>query len=127
MQRSPAPQRAAAPVAHQASSGSPPASWVEAVRCAVEAVAFHKVLAIGKDGVGVLHQLQPLEAVFVVQAHAQADDLVQIENLERKVALVGAELAVVGVVERDQRVDMGRFGGLELGFLQRAAMGRQRL
>ena len=96
-------------------------------RCAVEAVALHQVLAIGEDGVGVLHQLQPLEAVFVVQAHAQADDLVQIENLERKVALVGAELAVVGVVERDQRVDMGRLGGLELGFLQRAAMGRQRL
>ena len=39
---------------------------------------------------------------------------------------MGAELAVVGVVERDQGIDAGRLGGLKLGFLQRAAMGRQR-
>ena len=115
------PHPATAPVAHRASSGSPPASLRGRGRVAPP------ILAIGENCVGVLHQLQPLEAVFVVQAHARADDFVQIENLERKVALVGAELAVVGVVERDQGVDASLLGGLELGLLQRAAMGRQRL
>lgn len=116
MQRSPAPQRRRLLVEHRLDRGPR--------RFAVEAVLGDEIGAIGEDGVGVLHQLQPLEAVFVVQAHAQAHDLVQIQNLERKVALVGAEFAVIGVVERDQGVDVGRFGGFELGFLQRAAMGR---
>ncbi len=99
MQRNPTPQRHRLLIEHRLDRGPR--------RFAVEAVALHEVLAVGEDQVGVLHQLQPLEGVFVVQPHAQADHFVQIQNLERKVALVGAELAVVGVVERDQRVDVG--------------------
>jgi hypothetical protein len=39
---------------------------------------------------------------------------------------VRTQLAVVGVVDRDQRVDAGALGGVELVFLQLASIGRQR-
>ena len=40
---------------------------------AVEAVLGDKILAIGEDRFGVLHDLQPLEAVVVIGAHADAE------------------------------------------------------
>ena len=91
----------------------------------IEAVLCHQVAAIGQDGVGVLHHLQPLEAVVVVQPHAEADDLVHVHDAERPVALVRAQFAVIGMIDRDQRVDARRGRRRKLVLLQFAAVGRQ--
>ena len=76
---------------------------------------FTRSLAIGEDGVGVLHDFEALEVIVVVQAHAGADDLVHVHDAERPVALVRAQCAVIGMIDRDQRVDAGRFGRHQLG------------
>ncbi len=78
------------------------------------------------DRVDVLQHLEPLEVIVVVDAHAVADDLQQVHDPERIVALVRAQLAMVGVIDRDQRVDAGLLGGVELVSLQLAPIGRQR-
>ena len=41
----------------------------------IETMLLYQVAAIGDDGVGILHHLQPLEVIVVVQPHAGADDL----------------------------------------------------
>jgi hypothetical protein len=40
-------------------------------------------------------------------AHAGADDLQRIDDLERTVAFLRAHFSVVGVIDRDQRIDAG--------------------
>ena len=74
--------------------------------------------AVGDDGVDVLLDLQILVMVFLAEAHAFADDLQNVHDLERPVALVRAQFAVVGMIDRDQRIDAGRARGLELLELQ---------
>ena len=90
----------------------------------VEAMLRDEILAVGGDRVDVLHQLEPLEAIIVMQPHARADDLQHIHDPERIVALVRAQLAVIGMIDRDPRVDAGALGGVELVFLQLASLGR---
>ena len=56
--------------------------------------------------------------IVAPQPHAGADDLQHIHDLERPVALVRAQLAMVGMVDRDQRVDAGVARGFELLAMQ---------
>jgi len=77
----------------------------------IELVLRDQVLAVGRDRLYVLQHLEPLEAIVVVKPHAVADDFQHIHDAERIVALVRAQLAVVGMVDRDQRVDAGALGG----------------
>jgi len=79
----------------------------------VEAVLRYEVGAVGQDGVDALLELEPLVVVLVPQPHAGADDLQHVDDDERPVALMGAELAMVGVVNRDQRVDFRVARGLD--------------
>ena len=92
----------------------------------IELVLRDQVLAVGRDRLYVLQHLEPLEAIVVVKPHAVADDFQHVHNAERIVALVRAQLAMVGMVDRDQRVDAGALGGVELVFLQLATIGRKR-
>ena len=84
-----------------------------------------QVLAVGRDRVDVLQHLEALEVIVVVKPHAVADDLEQVHDPERVVALVRAQLAVVGVIDRDQRIDAGALGGIELVLLQFPSIRRQ--
>ncbi len=95
-------------------------------RLLIEAVLRDQIAAVVGDRVGVLQDLEPLEVIVPRKAHADADDLQEVHDTERVVALVRAELAVVGVIERDQRVDAGGFRGIELVLLQLAAIGGER-
>ena len=85
-----------------------------------------EILAVSRDRLDVLQQLQPLEMVVVVNPHAFADDLQHIHDAEWIITLVRAQLAVVGMIDRDQRVDTGAFGGIELVSLQLAPIGGKR-
>ena len=87
---------------------------------------FDQRAAFRDDHVGVLHDLQLLEAVGLVQPHAVADNLQNIDDMERPVALVGAQFAVIGVIDRHQRVDAGVARRLEFRQLQLPLVGRQR-
>ena len=63
-----------------------------------------QVAAIGQDGVGVLQHLQPLELIVMMQPHAGADDFQKIHNAERPIALVRAQFAMIGMIDRDQPI-----------------------
>jgi hypothetical protein len=56
----------------------------------IDAVGREHVLAVGNDGISILHDLQPLEMVVVVQTHAGADNVENIDDLEWPIALVRA-------------------------------------
>ena len=73
---------------------------------------------VGQDRVDILLDLEPFVLVVVLEAHAGANDFKGVENLERPVALVGTKLAVIGVIDRDQRIDTGRPRRFELAQLQ---------
>ena len=49
-----------------------------------------------------------------------------VHDPERVVAFVRAQLAMVGVIDRDQRIDAGALGGIELVLLQLPSIRRQR-
>jgi hypothetical protein len=85
-----------------------------------------QVLAVGRDRVDVLQHLEALEVIVAVKPHARADDLEQVHDPERIVALMCAQLAMVGVIDRDQRIDAGALGGIELVLLQFPSIRRQR-
>ena len=92
----------------------------------IERVLFDQQAAFRDDQIGVLHDLELLEAIGLVQPQAVADNLQDIDDTERPVALMGAQLAVIAVIDRHQRVNAGVACGLELGQLQLALVGRQR-
>src|SRR5712692_10089974 len=100
-------------------------SLAEVVTALMAMRGIDLIAAVGDDRVNVLQHLEPLEPVVVVNAHAGADDLEHVHDPERIVALVRTELAVVGMVDRDQRVDPGALGRVELVLLQLAPVGRQ--
>ena len=85
-----------------------------------------EVAAVRRDRINVLQHLEPLEMVFVVEPHAFAHDLQNVHDPKRIIALVRAQLAVVGVVHGDQRVYLRLLGGVKLVLLQLAAIRRQR-
>ena len=55
--------------------------------------------------------------VVVVQAHAGADDVENIDDTERPVALVRAQLAMVDVIDRDQGINAGGLRRFQFGQL----------
>src|SRR5947209_18691198 len=63
----------------------------------VDAIVGDEIAAVGHDGVGVLHDLEPLVMVGLGDAHALADDLQHVDDAERPVALVRAQLAMIGM------------------------------
>ena len=80
----------------------------------------HHVAALGQDQIGILGDLELFVAIMLGEPHAGADDFQDIEDLERPIALVCAELAVIRMIDRDQRIDPGRARRLKLGKLQLA-------
>ena len=48
------------------------------------------VPAVCNDHIRVLHNLQPLEMIVVMQAHALPDDIENVDDFERPVALMRA-------------------------------------
>ena len=93
----------------------------------IKAVLRNQVLAVGRDRVDVLQHLEALEVIVAVKPHAGADDLEQVHDPERVVAFMRAQLAMVGVIDRDQRIDAGALGGIELVLLHsRRYAGRAR-
>ena len=75
-----------------------------------------------ENGIDVLGQLQHLVVIGIGDAHAGADQLQDVEHLEGPVALMRAQLAVIDVIDRDQRVDAGvarrlKFRKLQLLFV----------
>src|SRR5262249_19511598 len=58
-----------------------------------------------------------------VQSHAQTNKLKDVNNTERAVALVCTQLAMIGMVNCDQGIDMGIARGLKLLELQLALIG----
>ena len=83
----------------------------------IDPIGRDHVPAVGYDGVGVLHDLEPLEMVVVVQAHAGADNVENIDDPERPVALMRAQFPMIDVVDRNQRVNAGRLRGFQFGKL----------
>lgn len=91
----------------------------------IDAAGGDQVLAVGHDGVGVLHDLEPLEVVGVMQPHASADDLQDIDDAERPVALMRAKLAVIDVIDHGQRIDAGCSRSFQLGEMERPLVVRK--
>ena len=59
----------------------------------VERVPVDQVAAFGDDLIGVLHDLELLVAIMPMQPHALADHFEDVDDAERPVALVGAQIA----------------------------------
>ena len=87
-----------------------------------------QIPAFGDDEVDVLQDFELLVFIRIGDAHAGADHLEEIDDDERPVAFVGAKLAVIGVVDRDQRIDAGVAGRLaELQIALVVGQGPQRV
>src|SRR5262249_34716521 len=76
-------------------------------RAEIERVRRDQVAAVSDDLVGILHDLELFVAVMAMQPHAFADDLKNVDDAERRSRLMRAKLAVIGMVDRNQRVDAG--------------------
>src|SRR5712672_544736 len=63
----------------------------------VDMVMGEKVAGFRQDQVDVLQFLEPLELIVLAQSHALADELEHIDDTERKIALMRAQLAMIGV------------------------------
>jgi len=83
----------------------------------IDPVGRNHILAVRDDRIGVLHDLQPFEMVVVVETHAGAHNVENIDNSERPVALMRAQFAMVHVIDRDQRIDAGRLRRLQFAKL----------
>src|SRR5258708_4022336 len=70
----------------------------------IERVLRDQVAAFGNDLVGVLHHLEVLVAIFPLQSHALTDDFENVDDAERPVALVRAEFARLGMIDRTESV-----------------------
>ncbi len=88
----------------------------------IEGMLGDQIAAFRNDEVRVLQDFQLLEAIVLREAHALPDDLQQVDDLERPVALVRAQRAMVGVVDRDQRIDISVPRRFQLPQLQLAAV-----
>jgi len=94
-----------------------------ASRFGVDRVLHNKVAAFGDDLVGILHDLELFEAVVLVQPNTLADDFEDVDDAERPVALVRAQLAMIGMIDRDESVDACVARGLKFIELQLALEG----
>src|SRR5215467_8178010 len=91
-----------------------------ACRVLPDAMLRKQIVSLREDQIGVLQLLESLEAILLAQSHAFADELQKIDDPERKVALVSAQLAMIGVIDRDQGVDLRVACGRELVELELA-------
>src|SRR5262245_63981841 len=82
-----------------------------------------KVAAFGDDLIGISQDLELFETVILVQPHALADDFKDVDDTERPVALVRAQLAMIGMIDRDEGVDARVARGMKLVELQLAFEG----
>ena len=89
----------------------------------IEAVLDDEIAAFGHDDLSILRDLQVLVMVLVTETHALADEFQDIHDAERPVALVRAEFALIGMIDRRQRIDAGITGGFELLELKLALVG----
>ena len=94
-----------------------------ASRFGVDRVLRDKVAAFGDDLIGILHDLELFEAVVLVQSHTLAYDFEDVDDAERPVALVRAQLAMIGMIDRDESVDACVARGLKFIELQLALEG----
>ena len=91
-----------------------------ASRFGVYRVSRDKVAAFGNDLIGILHNLELFKAVILVQPHTLADDFEDVDDTEWPVALVRAQLAMIGMIDRDECVDACVARGVKLVELQLA-------
>jgi len=85
-----------------------------------------KLLAVRCDRVDVLHHLEPLVAIVAAKPHALADDLQHIHDAELIVALMGAQVAVIEMIDRQQRINAGGLCGVKFVAVEFALVGGQR-
>ena len=71
----------------------------------VERMLRDQVAAFGNDLVGILHELELLVTIVPVQPHAFADDFKKVDNAKRPVTLMCAQLAMIGMIDCNQRVN----------------------
>ena len=69
----------------------------------VDSMLGNQVTASRDDEVSVLHHLQLFEAIGAVQPHAFADDLEDIDDSEWPIALMGAQFAMIGMIDGPKR------------------------
>src|SRR5215475_12998468 len=84
-----------------------------------------QVAAISDNLIGILHDLQLLVAIVPMQSHAFADHFQDIEDAERPIPLMRAQLAMIGMIDRNQGIDTGITCRLELPELQFALESRK--
>src|SRR5262249_46474086 len=66
----------------------------------IEAVGGDQIGAVGNDRIDVADQAQPLVKIWDVDAHAPADQLHKVDQLERDLWLVSDQLAMAGMEDR---------------------------
>src|SRR5258708_40067518 len=79
-----------------------------------------QIAAFRDDLVGILHELELFVAILPLQSHALADHFEDVYDTERPVAFVRAQLAMIGMIDRNQGIDAGVARRLELVKLQLA-------
>src|SRR5258706_7893432 len=86
----------------------------------IECMPSDQVAAFGDNLIGILHDLELLATILPVQPHALADHFQDVDDTERSVAFVRAELAMIGMIDRNQSIDGRVACCLELVKLQLA-------
>ena len=71
----------------------------------IKRVLFDQVATVSDDLVGVLHDLELLAAIVPMRPHAFANHFKDIYDAERPVALVRTQLAMIGMIYRDQCIN----------------------
>jgi hypothetical protein len=91
----------------------------------IETMLRHEIAAVRDDSVGILHHFEMLVLILAMYSHAFADDIQEVDNTEWPVAFVGAKLAMIGVVNRSQSIDIRRARRFQLIELQLPLVGRK--
>ena len=71
----------------------------------IKRVLCDQVATVGDDLVGILHDFDLLVAIVPMQPHAFADHFKDIYDAERPIALVRAQFAMIGMINRNQRIN----------------------
>src|SRR5262249_49981465 len=97
------------PVSNSRVSGRPALQWQRLVvqHCPDgrpggllrNAMMGEEIVTFGHDEIDILEKLQPLVMVRIGDAHAGADHFKHIDDLEWPIALMGAQLAVIDVID----------------------------
>ena len=71
----------------------------------IERMQRDQIAAFRNDLVGILHELEVLVSIVPLQPHAFADDFEEVDNAKRPVTLMCAQLAMIGMIDCNQRVN----------------------